>query len=204
MGIVHRKRKTTDKVPRKTRHKELTHAGYSAIIIKIAETYPAKFVHINEFPGQFVHITNREAQLIGDYCLSEFKISYKTVVRAWRNYQKWKSDGISFENMFKNNKKGKKSLLEQQTDDKDRVKILIQAVEETFRNFDEGTLASCFGHRFSCYNAILEVEGRNDYIPPHDNVREKLAAKLPVNEVKISYARYLELKVIVTNFNWER
>jgi hypothetical protein len=51
---------------------------------------------------------------------------------------------------------------------------IFQSVQVAFEEYDGDTLASCYGHLYAVYNAILAHDGDNNFNNPHAKVRKRL------------------------------
>jgi hypothetical protein len=77
---------------------------------------------------------------------------------------------------------------------------LIEAVKRAWEEYDATKLIVQYGHMYAVWNEVLKHEGSNQFKNPHSNVRNKIAAGIPLNNVEISRAELERLKAKVNTF----
>lgn len=65
-----------------------------------------------------------------------------------------------------------KCRVEQLKNDRLTLDSLYQAIQRAWRDYDAATLERIWGVQYACYRKVLELEGDNDYQPPHSGVRK--------------------------------
>jgi len=77
---------------------------------------------------------------------------------------------------------------------------LMEAVEAGFAAYDHTKLENGFGHLFATFRKILDHQGGNDFLSPHDHVRENIAAGRPLNYVGMNIPQVNALVDVVNNY----